>query len=178
MTTTPAADSVLLLSLSTLPRWRLLLQILLRPIWPSSSRLCSREKSRVSIRFWCIRCPSLPKSSHYLHVHPPSFFQVLWKHFALSDCSYFHIPCYQISVQGCHHAQFSLLSLSVALPSCAAMSSSLCQLTWNAPSRWDHPLTLHLVDICAAFPSQSSIHQKDFQETFLLEQWYQKTNKN
>jgi len=136
MTTTTAADSVLLLLPSTLPKWRLLLQILLKPIWPSSSRLCSREKSRVSIRFWCIRCPSLPKSSHDLHVHPPSSLQVLRKHFALSDCSYFHIPpaCYPICVRACHHAQaFSLPSSSVALPSCAAMPSSFCQSSWNAP---------------------------------------------
>ena len=39
---------------NTLLRWRLLPRTLPRQIWLSFSRTCFREKSRVSIRHWCI----------------------------------------------------------------------------------------------------------------------------
>jgi len=34
------------------------------------------------------------------------------------------------------------------------------------PSRWDHPLTLHPVDICATFLSHSPVHQIDIRNGF------------
>ena len=119
MTIIPAAVSVLLPLPSTLPRWRLLPRILPRLTWPSFSRICSREKSRASIRFWCIQCPSLPKSSHNLHFCPPSSLQALWKHSASSNCFHLNIPPthYRVSTQACHHAQalrFPLLSVAVS----------------------------------------------------------------
>ena len=143
MTTTPAADSVLLLSPSTLPRWRLLRRILLRPIWPSFSRICFREKSRVSIRHWCIRYPYLSKSSLNLHVHPSSSLQVPPWCFTLIWLSpYTSSTRYRIGVPACFHnqASSSLPSSSIAIPSSAAMSSLHCQSSWNAPFSLGLPL--------------------------------------
>ena len=71
-----AVNLVLLPLESTLLRWRLLPRTLPRQICLSFSRTCFREKSRVSIRHWCIRYPYLTKPSLNLHVHPSSSLQV------------------------------------------------------------------------------------------------------